>query len=108
MQINNNSFNVNFSRSNLNKFILSRDEKTKNLSAIILTFLALSFFGLFAINPTISTIVQLKKEIADNQEVNQKLEEKITNLSTLQQKYNLLQNDIPFIFSAIPQNPQGP
>lgn len=82
-----------------------KKEKAQKFTTLILTFFAFSFFGLFAINPTLSTIAQLKKELADNQFVNQRLEEKKTNLIILQQKYNNLSQNLPLIMSAMPENP---
>lgn len=85
-----------------------KEERTQKFTTIVLTVLTLSFFGIFAINPTISTIVKLRKELEDNKFVDNKLTEKINNLSSLQKKYNSLQNDMPFILAAIPQSSEVP
>lgn len=85
-----------------------KDKKTQAFTTIALTFLALSFFGFFAINPTLSTIAKLKKELADSQLVDEKLDKKIQALSILQNQYSLLQNDLPIIYQAVPQEPQVP
>lgn len=85
-----------------------KEERTQKFTTIILTVITLSLFGLFAINPTISTILKLRKELDDNNFVDQKLQDKINNLSTLQKKYIVLQNDLPVIFAAIPQSPEVP
>lgn len=84
-----------------------KDEKTQAYVTLIATLIALSFFGFFAINPTLGTIVQLKKQLSDSEFINEKLDEKIENLSTLQQKYNLLENDLPVVYSSVPQNPKA-
>ena len=83
-------------------------ENTRIITTLILTFSAMSFFGIFAINPTLSTIVTLKKQLADSQLVHAKLETKIKNLSALQQQYGQLNADLPTVFEAIPQTPQAP
>lgn len=85
-----------------------KQEKAQNIIAIVLTLIALSFFGLFAISPTLSTIVNLRKQLDDDKLVDERLEKKITNLSLLQQKYALLQDGLGVVFSAIPQNPSAP
>ena len=85
----------------------SQKEKTRQFSGIFLTLIALSFFGLFAINPTLSTIAKLKKELADAKFADRELEAKIKNLSILQRKYAAIQSDIPIIMSALPKNPQS-
>lgn len=85
-----------------------KKEKTKKYSSIIFSLISLSFFGIFAINPTLSTIAKLKKELSDTKFVDGELAKKIANLSSLQEKYNILGKDIPIVLSAIPKNPQLP
>lgn len=85
-----------------------KQEKARKISNIVLSLVAFSFFGLFAINPTLSTIAKLKKELSDSKFVDQKLQGKISNLYTLQQKYNNLKSDIPIVLEAVPQTPQIP
>jgi len=85
-----------------------RHENTRIITSLILTFIAMSFFGIFAINPTLSTIVTLKKQLSDSILVNEKLGTKINNLSSLQQQYTNLSPDLPYVFDAIPQNPKAP
>ncbi len=70
--------------------------------------LAIAFFGVFAISPTLSTIANLQKQLADNRSADQMLQTTITNLSTLEQKYIDIQNDLPAVFAAVPQNPEVP
>lgn len=85
-----------------------KEERTRKFTTLVLTILALSFFGLFAINPTLSTIAKLKKEIEDNTFVHEQLQQKINNLSILQQKYITLQNDLPAVYATIPQKSEIP
>lgn len=85
-----------------------RKEKTQAFTTIILTLFGLMLFGFFAIKPTIETIVKLRKELVDSRFVNKSLEEKIANLSTLQQKYNALQQDFPVILRSLPKKPSVP
>lgn len=81
-----------------------KKESTKTIVMLTLTFITLSFLGIFAINPTISTIVELQKQLTDSQFVEQQLSTKIKNLSSLQQQYDNLSNDLPIIENAIPDN----
>lgn len=85
-----------------------KKEKTRKYSSIIFSLISLSFFGIFAINPTLSTIAKLKKELSDMKFVDQQLEKKIDNLSSLQEKYNIIEKDIPIVLAAVPENPQVP
>ncbi|MBA3723615.1 MAG: type 4a pilus biogenesis protein PilO [Candidatus Levybacteria bacterium] len=83
-------------------------ENTTIFVAIALTLAALSFFGIFAINPTLTTIAELQKELADNEAVEEQLTTKINNLSSLQQQYNVLEKDLPIIYAAIPTSADAP
>lgn len=85
-----------------------KEEKTQKFVTIILTVITLAFFGIFAINPTLSTIIKLRKELDDSNFVDKKLQDKINNISTLQKKYVVLQNDLPFILATVPQSPEVP
>ena len=71
---------------------------------IILSFFSLSFFGLFAIGPTLTTISELNKEYADGQNVLKKLEEKNSNLRSLNAQYLQIQGDLNLITNAIPDS----
>jgi Tfp pilus assembly protein PilO len=85
-----------------------KQEHTKAIIMLIFTFIALSFFGFFAINPTIATIINLQKQIDDNESVLQQLTTKMNHLSQLQQQYTFLSNDLPIIFAAIPEQANIP
>lgn len=85
-----------------------KEEKTQKFMGIALTFLALSFFGLFAINPTLSTIAKLRKEIEDSEFVNIQLGKKIGDLNKLKQQYANIQNDLPIVFESLPQKADVP
>lgn len=85
-----------------------KEEKTQKFTTLIFTLIALSFFGLFAINPTISTITELNKQLEDSRFVDQKLGQKISSLTVLQQKYTNLQPDLPIILNAIPKDSEVP
>ena len=77
-------------------------KKSKGFFGIVLTLCALSFFGYFAISPAVSTILELQKELKDNQFVLSQLEKKVVNLNELKKQYSLLQSDLPVVTSAIP------
>lgn len=85
-----------------------QQESTRSFVTLALTFAALSFFGIFAINPTLSTIADLQKQLSDNQQVDDQLKTKISNLSSLEQQYNQMSADLNNIYAAVPQNPAAP
>ena len=85
-----------------------QQETARSFVTLILTFAALTFFGIFAINPTLTTIADLKKQLADDTDVDLQLKTKINNLSSLQQQYNQLGSNLTNILSAVPQNADAP
>lgn len=85
-----------------------KQEKSKKFITIVLTLTASIILGLFVVSPTISTIANLRKQIEDNKIVEEKLQQKINNLSVLSQKYSDLEADIPIVLEAIPQTSQIP
>lgn len=85
-----------------------KEERLQRFTTLVLTLIALSFFGIFAISPTLSTIAELRKELEDNQFVDQQLQQKISNLTALQSQYANLQTDLPTILATIPTTPDVP
>jgi Tfp pilus assembly protein PilO len=85
-----------------------KEERMQKFTTLVLTIVALSFFGLFAISPTLSTIANLNKQLDDNKYVDQQLQTKINNLYTLQQQYAQIGGDLPYVYDAVPKDPQVP
>ena len=81
-----------------------KDARIQKVTEISLTFIAIPIFGIFAISPTLITIAELRRKLADNQVVYSRLREKNVNLNTLQTNYLKIKNDLPMIFSAVPQS----
>ncbi|HVZ67469.1 MAG TPA: type 4a pilus biogenesis protein PilO [Patescibacteria group bacterium] len=75
---------------------------------IILTLITVSFFGLFAIAPTLSTIGNLNKQYQDSKLVYDALNKKLTNLQLLDNEYKDIQTDLPIIYTAVPQTTKIP
>jgi Tfp pilus assembly protein PilO len=85
-----------------------KKEKAQKYITIVLTLTTAIILGLFAINPTFSTIANLQKQIDDNNFVQQKLQQKINDLAVLQGKYSSLQPDLPIVYDAIPKTTMVP
>jgi Tfp pilus assembly protein PilO len=83
-----------------------QQEQTQAYFMLSLTFISLSFLGVFAINPTLTTIFELNKKLEDSKFVDQALKTKMANLSALHDKYAALQSDWPKVNAAVPNNPQ--
>lgn len=85
-----------------------KKEKAQKYITIVLTLTTAIILGLFAINPTFSTIANLQKQIDDNNFVQQKLQQKINDLAVLQGKYSSLQPDLSIVYDAIPKTTMVP
>lgn len=83
-----------------------RKPKVKAYTMLVLSLFTMSFFGVFAIRPTLKTIVHLQKEIKDKKLVKKALEEKIVNLSLAKEEYRKIENDLSLISKALPREPQ--
>lgn len=85
-----------------------KKDKNQQYLAIILTLGASIFFALFAINPTLATIVKLRREVEDSKIVEKQLSQKVKDMSALSQAYQNIQEDIPFLLEAVPLQPEAP
>ena len=104
---------LHFKNSNYDKYYkdlipVFKKEKNQQYLFIILSITASILFILLAINPTLSTIAKLKKQISDAKFVDQQLSEKINNLSSLNDQYNQIKEDLPIVMDAVPNSPQAP
>ena len=90
-----------------NQYLNTQQNKQRVVAYIyiILSFFSLSFFGLFAIGPTLSTISELNKEYSDEQNVLKQLQDKNSDLKSLNSKYLQIQPNLSLITNAIPDSP---
>lgn len=84
--------------------ILKKPRMRASTSAVF-SFLAISLFAWYAIRPTAQTIIHLRREIADKTTLNKQMEDKITTLIEVQEKYQAIQHRLPLLKQAIPENP---
>lgn len=82
-----------------------KEKRTQQFTTLVLTMITVIFFALFAINPTITTIFDLQKQLDDNTFVNDQLQKKIANLTTLQTKYADVEPQLEPVMAALPANP---
>ena len=78
------------------------DKKKNTYLTAILSLLTMSFFGVFAIKPTITTAVSLTRDIGDLQALNEQYEQKITTIIKGQSEYEKIRDDIPLINMTLP------
>lgn len=82
--------------------LLSQPE-VRAYTMMILSFITMSFFGYFAIRPTLTTISTLTKQIEDAKLVDQKLQEKINALSLARVEYENLKPNLEIVWTALPE-----
>lgn len=81
---------------------LSKKPVAQASLALILSLLAVSFFGIFAIKPTMVTIADLVKTIKDKEEVSRLLQTKIEVLTTAQVNYEKIRPSLAEIEKILP------
>lgn len=70
---------------------------------LILSILAVIFFAVFAIRPTLLTMADLVKEIADKRELDKQMDLKIASLSTAEEQYQKYEDQFYLLDQAIPR-----
>src|SRR3989344_5000597 len=78
------------------------DAQKKSITAyayIILTLFTVSFFGIFAITPTLTTIGNLNRQYEDSKLVYEALNKKLSSLQLLDFQYKEIQPDLPAIYT---------
>lgn len=66
--------------------------------------MAFSFFGLFALRPTLITAVSLIKSVSDLKALNSEYENKIAGIIKAQSEYEQMRNNLPLLSTALPDN----
>ena len=87
------------------------DDQRKKIAAylyISLTLFTVSFFGFFAIAPTLTTVANLNKQHEDNKLILDALNKKLTSITLLDAQYTEIQVAIENIYAAIPRTPRMP
>jgi len=81
-------------------------KKARTYTGVVFSIFTVIFFLYFAIKPTLVTITGLFKEIQDQRQVAEKLQDKINSLNQAQMEYSLIENDLYLVDQALPTDPQ--
>ena len=73
---------------------------------LILSLFTMSFFGFFALRPTLVTIASLDRQIKDSREMDERLTAKLNMLVQAQAEYEVVAPFLPKIRQAIPEHPE--
>ena len=87
------------------KEIYNQKQEIKMFLEIILSFLTIIMFSLFAVRPTLLTIGKLVTEIETKQKTIQDLNTKIANLQTAKRLYEANEDKFSLLDIAIPKDP---
>lgn len=86
-----------------------KNPMVKTYSPIVFSIITIAIFIVFAIKPTISTIIGLQKTITEQRQILQKLEDKATALSAAKNSYQQLPAKVKAQFgSQIPNSTSVP
>src|SRR3989338_5485359 len=83
-----------------------QNRRTASYFTLTLTLFSLSFFGLFAIRPTLITAITLIKEVNDLKKLSLDYENKISNIILAQSEYERIRESLLNIESAPISIPQ--
>ncbi len=84
---------------------VAADPLVRGYFTLVASLLLVAFFLVFALSPTINTILSLQKKIADQKGIVTALDTKISNLVTAQQNFSQVENLIPVLETALPKKP---
>jgi Tfp pilus assembly protein PilO len=73
---------------------------------LVFSIIAVIFFALFAIRPTLVTMSDLIKEIDEKKVLDNQLAQKVAALNSIQNEYLALQDRLPLLDEAIPSTPE--
>ncbi|MCL5095910.1 MAG: type 4a pilus biogenesis protein PilO [Patescibacteria group bacterium] len=82
---------------------LLKQPEVRAYTMMIFSFITMSFFGYFAIRPTLTTISTLTKQIDDAKLVDRKLQEKINALSSARMEYENIKPNLGLVWTALPE-----
>ena len=102
-----NKKNLNFSfRYYLSHIPKPIKKKVKNATPTTLAILLTVFFLIFAIRPTVLTIVELVAEIETRRQIEEDLQGKLNQIMTAQKEYNQIYDKLYLADQALPSNPE--
>lgn len=82
-----------------------KEKKLASYLTLTLTLVTLSFFGLFAIRPTLITAISLTKSVSELAHLQEQYENKIGDIIRSQSEYEKIRDSVPLIDAALPTTP---
>lgn len=85
---------------------VAADPLVRGYFSLVASLFLIAFLAIFALSPTINTILGLRKKISDQTRVIAALDAKTASLVAAQQNYSALEEVIPLLNTALPEKPQ--
>lgn len=82
-----------------------KDPLIRGYFSFVASIILVAFFMIFALSPTVNTILTLQKKIAEQKKLITNMDEKIANLVTAQENYSQIQSSLTSVLLALPLNP---
>ena len=79
---------------------------TRAYFSVVASLFTIAVFIAFAIRPTFATIITLNREISDKTSLSVQLDAKINALTALQSEYQSVEDSLPLVDLALPDNPE--
>lgn len=83
-----------------------QSKKQKTYTSLGLSLILILIFGIFALRPTLLTVIELREKLSQGQKANTRLDEKIQSLSQAQVNYEKVKTELPLIEAALPKDPK--
>lgn len=87
------------------KQAVDKNQQVQESVELLLTFLTISFFIVFALRPTVNTITELWASVNSQKEIGQKLDTKLSNLTQARANYNKEEKRLFLVEQSLPENP---
>ncbi len=82
------------------------DPIIRSYFSLVASLFLVAFLLVFALSPTINTILGLQKKITDQEEILSRLDSKISSLVAAGEAYNGLRTYLPLLDAALPDRPE--
>ncbi len=81
------------------------DPLIRGYFSFVASLFLIAFLLIFALSPTINTMLTLQKKISQQREILAALDRKIQALIVAQQNFAQVENSLPLLSAALPENP---
>lgn len=82
-----------------------KDPLIRGYFSFVASVMLIAFFLVFALSPTINTILTLRKKVDEQRQLIANMDQKIANIVTAQENYTQIQSSLPTVQVALPVNP---